>query len=85
MLRPATGRSRSKKVTIRTLNQRRAFLALIENTFNAVITAPDRLKRQFALADRLTAVIPIKSLSYPRDLAVLPEVVKAIRSTLSKL
>ncbi len=85
VLRPATGRSRSKKVTIRTLNQRRAFLALIENTFNAVITAPDRLKRQFALADRLTAVIPIKSLSYPRDLAVLPEVVKAIRSTLSKL
>jgi len=85
VLRPGTGRSPSKKITIRTLNERGAFLPLIENTFNPVITEPDRLKRQFALADRLTAVIPIKSLSYPRDLAILPEVVKAIRSTLSKM
>lgn len=84
VLRPATARSRSKSVTIRTLRQRGAFLPLIANTFNSKITEPDRLKRQFALAERLTAVIPIKSLSYPRDLAILPKVVKAILAVLRK-
>lgn len=84
VLRPATARSRGQRVTIRTLSQRGAFLPLIAKTFYPVITESHRLKRQFAMAERLTAVIPIKSLSYPRDLAILPEVVKAILAVLRK-
>jgi hypothetical protein len=45
------------------------------STFNARLREPERLKRLFALAHRIAALVPAKSLSYPRDLARLPQVV----------
>ncbi len=74
--------TRGPRITIRLLSARRAFVELITNTFNAVIVEPDRLKRQFALASRLAARVPVKSLSFPRILAQLPLVQKAILSDL---
>ena len=83
VLTPPPASSRSHKITIRKLSPRRAFLALLKNTFNTVIVEPDRLKFQFVLATRLTARVPVKSLSYPRTLARLPAVREAILSDLS--
>ena len=45
---------------------------------------PERIKRQFALNAKLTATIPIKSLSYPRHLSRLLEVVAAVLANLRR-
>jgi hypothetical protein len=82
VLRPPAQRSRAKRVTIRSMPKGRAFFALTANTFNAKVIDPERLKRLFTWAAKLAATIPIRSLSYPQDLARLPEVVQAIRASL---
>lgn len=79
VLRPPEVRGRGRRITIRAMNPRRAFLALTANTFNTTVRTPERLRRQFGFAIKLAASIPFKSLSYPRDLDCLPEVVAAIR------
>lgn len=84
VLRPPKPEFQGKRVSIRTLSPRGAFLALIANTFNVIVKEPERLKGLFALAAALAASIPIKSLSYPRDPAILPEVVKTICKVLRK-
>jgi hypothetical protein len=84
VLRPPAPGRQSKRVTIRTIHQRSAAMTVIANTFNRAIREPDRLARQFRLAGRLAAAIPFKSLSYPRDLSRLPEVVEAIQSDLAR-
>lgn len=82
VLTPPSARSRSRRITIRTLSHQRAFVELTKNTFNAVVVAPERLKHQFAFTSRLAARVPVKSLSFPRILAQLPLVQKAILSDL---
>jgi len=84
LLPPPTTRSQSDKVTIRTRGQRQACVDLIANTFNTVIRTPDRLKQQLNLAVRLATSIPVKSLSYQRELARLPRVVEAVRTDLEQ-
>jgi len=69
---PATARKRA--VSIRPLAPRRAFLDLVENTFNAVIEDPPRLQRHFEQLAEVASSVPVASLTYGRDLAVLPEV-----------
>lgn len=83
MLRPPTTDAPLTRVTITPLSQRRACLDLLANTFNPVIVNPDRLTRQFNLAIRLAAAVPIKSLSFPKDLSRLPAVVEAIQGALT--
>ena len=82
VLRPPSRRRQSDRVTIRRLSQRRAMLQLITNTFNHMVEDPDRLSRQFIQAGRLSRTVPVKSLSYPRDLSRLPAVLEAIQSDL---
>lgn len=84
VLTSAAGGARSQKVIIRRLSRRRAFLPLLRNTFNAAIVQPERLKRQFLLAGRLVSKVPIKSLSYPKDLSLLPSVREAILADLKR-
>jgi hypothetical protein len=84
VLRPPASRRTPKHVTIRPLKQRGACLALIANTFNTIITEPARLTRQFAWAARLAGAVPVKSLSYPRRLAHIPEVLAAIQKDLAR-
>lgn len=73
-----------RRITIRRLSQRHAFLALLRNTFNASVTTPDRLQRQFAACARIAARVPVKLLSYPRRLGLLPAVRQAILSDLAR-
>ncbi len=83
LTQPGAG-SRCKRVTIRRVSQRRAFLELLKNTFNRVIIEPVRLHHQFLLNTRVASKVPIKLLSYPRILASLPSVCEAILSDLAR-
>lgn len=83
LTRPGVGWSR-KRVIIRRLSQRRAFLELLRNTFNPVIIEGERLQRQFKMATLVASKVPITSLSYPRILALLPSVREAILSDLKR-
>jgi len=84
VLRPPAARRSSQRISIRTLPSRRACIELITNTFNLIITDPARLKRQFEWAARIAAVVPVKSLSYPRSLAHVNRVVTAVREDCSQ-
>jgi len=83
ILRSPASKQPPKRLTLRTLPGRRACLDLIANTFNVVIMERSRLARQFNLAAKLAAGVPVKSLSYPRELSQLPAVVAAIEADLS--
>src|SRR5262249_52888376 len=69
-------------VSTRLLSQRRACLKLLANTFNVSVTDPSRLRRQLVFVGELAARVPVKTLSYPRSLAALPNVRDAILSDL---
>lgn len=71
-------RSHSRSITIRGLSPRRAFVELLKNTFNVIVVEPLRLERQFGLATRLATRVPVRSLSYPRDLGLLSRVRESI-------
>lgn len=83
VLNPPTAKPRNRRVTIRKLPRRRAFLSLVSSTFNTKVINSKRLAQQFAMADNLSASIPIKSLSYPRELSRFREVVDTIRADLA--
>jgi hypothetical protein len=77
--------NRSKsQIGLRRLSGRSSFLPIIQNTFNNTVLHPDRLKQQFAFAGRLSALISVKRLSYPRDLQLLPAVADAILADISR-
>ena len=67
-------------VTIRSLSPRRAFVELTRNTFNACVLDTARLTRQFDLAARVAAAVPVKTLTYPRGLDRLAAVRAAIEA-----
>jgi hypothetical protein len=85
VLRPPRPEAPPRRLTIRKLTPRQAHLALHANTFNAAVTDPARLQRLFRLAARVAAVVPAKSLSYPRDLGRLPEIVEAVLANLGRI
>jgi hypothetical protein len=70
--------SQASEIRIERLSDRQAFLALGANTFNLLLTDPERLQRQFQDAARWVEKVPIRSLSYPRSLARLPDVQRAV-------
>lgn len=76
-LRPPR-RGAPARVTIRRLTRRAAWAELTGGTSNLLLQEPERLRRLFAWACRLAQRIPVKSLSYPRSLRALPEVVRAV-------
>ncbi|MBI3454389.1 MAG: hypothetical protein HY002_01190 [Candidatus Rokubacteria bacterium] len=82
VLRSPDPRRRVRRITIRPLAPRQACLALLRNTFNSIVLDPARLRRQLDLAARLTRTIPVRSLSFPRELAALPAVREAIEADL---
>lgn len=83
MLTPP-GARRPRRVTIKKLTPRRAFLELVRNTFNMSVSEPARLERQFAQATQIALTVPIKSLSYPRELKMLDEAREAILEDLGR-
>ncbi len=81
VLRPS---SRGNRLTIRRLRPRQAVMDLIANTFNAKIKDSDRLRGLLAWCAPIAAAIPVKSLSYPRGLTLLPRIVEGILVNLAK-
>jgi hypothetical protein len=67
-------------VVIRPLSPRRAFVELTRNTFNACVLDAARLTRQFDLAARVAAAVPVKTLTYPRGLDRLAAVRAAVEA-----
>ena len=74
--------SGGSRITIRRLSRRGAFIALLRNTFNRVVTEPERLKRQFVWAGHLASSVRMKSLSYPRAFESMPTLREAILADL---
>ncbi len=71
------------RISIRSLSPRRAFVELLKGTFNTIVVEPARLERQFDLATRLAARVPVGSLSYPRDLRRISQVRESILQDLA--
>jgi hypothetical protein len=69
---------RTRHIAVEALSRSDALLELVRNTFNTVVDDRDRLARQFLFASRLATRIPIRRLTYPRNLAALPTVVGAV-------
>src|SRR5262249_12262526 len=57
---------RSEGVTSDALQRRDAFVELVKATFNRRLVTPDRLARQFDAMTRLTDLVPVRRLAYPR-------------------
>jgi len=71
-------------VVVRRLSERRACLALLRHSFNTKLRHRDRMQHRFSSATELASRIPVKLLSYPRDLARLPDVRAAILANLAR-
>jgi hypothetical protein len=84
ILRPPRPNYPINKITITTLRYRRAFLDVIANNFSMAIREPDRIKRLFVLVKQIVANTPVRSLTYPRDLNKLSEVIESILSNLPR-
>ena len=81
VLPPKPSKSR---IMVRRLSGRASFLPIVQNTFNDTVVHPGRLKQQFAFAAKLASLIPIKRLSYPRRLDLLPAIADVILADLSR-
>lgn len=84
LLRRPGPRAKAGRVTIRTLSGRQAYLALTRHCFNTRVQERERLKRQFLSASDLASQVPVKLLSYPRDLTFLASVRDAILADLRR-
>lgn len=60
-----------------------AFLELIRGAFNLLEVDSHRLANQFTFAAQLTASVPVRRLTYPRRLAMLPAVCDALLADLT--
>ena len=77
LARPARAR-RARHVGIRPLSPRAAFVRLVANTFNPVVDEPARLDRLLDRASWLALRVPVRAVTFPRALAALPAVLRAI-------
>jgi hypothetical protein len=77
-------RGGSDRITMRALTGRAALMALVRHTFNTRVVRPDRLRAQFEHAVWVVATVPMRTLSYPRDLRRLADVRGAIARDLGR-
>jgi hypothetical protein len=68
----------ARRIRIRTLSPKQAFLYVTKNTFNAIITDTSRLRNLFAKAAEVATHVPVKLLWYPRTFDYLAKVRSAI-------
>jgi hypothetical protein len=69
-------------MAVERLSGRASFLPLIQNTFNNAVLSRGRIQQQFAFAERLVKLVPIKQLSFPKGLDLLPRVADQILADL---
>jgi hypothetical protein len=72
------------RISIRSAGGRRSMLELIKGAFSTTLLSPARLEQQFRFASRLAKSVPIKLLSYPRRLDLLPQVAASVEADLTK-
>ncbi|MEK7404207.1 MAG: hypothetical protein AAB225_03790 [Acidobacteriota bacterium] len=82
VLQPPEESSRNGAVALRRLRASEAFVEITRNTFNTAVDDGPRLKRQFGFTTQLASEVPVKLLTYPRDLSLLPAVRDRILSDL---
>jgi hypothetical protein len=75
---PPQGVPGPQDVRIGSMTGRDAALALVRATFNQRFVNRERLARQFSASTSLAERVPVRTLSYPRLLSRLPEVVAAV-------
>lgn len=71
-------RPRGPRIVIEDLTAADGLLEVIRNSFNTIVLDRERLVNQFTAATRLVARVPIKRLTYPRRLDLLPAVCDAV-------
>jgi hypothetical protein len=76
-------RSGRPDIVIRRLSPQRAFVTLVRNTFNTIVSDPSRLRSRLHLVGRVASAIPVKRLVFPRRLSLLPAVRAAIERDLA--
>lgn len=85
VLTPPREARRQQHIELIPLSTREAFIALVRGTFNSVVTGADRAGRQYTECLSIASQVPLRRISYPRDLSLLPAVKQAILSDLSEL
>lgn len=75
---PPREAGRGEDVRIDPLTPRDALIEVVKATFNRRLVNADRLARQFEMAARVSTLVPIKRLTYPRALDRLPQVRDAV-------
>jgi hypothetical protein len=76
--------SGTAEVRIAPLSSRKAFVTLLNNTFNYVIVDADRLRRQFLETTSLVNTVKVRSLAYPRRVSSLTSVRDALLADLTR-
>ncbi|MBI4614095.1 MAG: hypothetical protein HY720_10840 [Planctomycetes bacterium] len=76
--------TRTRRVSVRSVSARRALLSIVRSTFNPVVLDRKRLERQFRFAAEVARAVPVRSISYPRTLAILPRVRERILADLAR-
>jgi hypothetical protein len=61
-------------VTSEALSSRESFIALVKSTFNRRLAGASRMERQFTAAARLINTVPIRRLTYPRQIGRLKDI-----------
>jgi len=75
---------RTASVSIETLTRREAFVRLLQGTLNRRFVHPRRLAHQFGFLTRVTDLVPVKNLTYPRAIDRLEEVRASVIADLGR-
>jgi hypothetical protein len=78
-------RTSARQVTSRALTPRAAFLATMRSAFNLMVTDTERQKIQVRFAADLVERLPIRSLTYRRDIRTVGRVVERVRADIRRL
>ena len=78
-------RTAAGRVTSRALTPRAAFLATTRSAFNVMLTDTGRQTNQVRFAADLVERLPIRSLSYRRDIRSVGRVIERVRADLNRL
>jgi hypothetical protein len=81
---PAQRACEQAQPTIVQLSPRDAFVEIIRAAFNLIVLERERFATQFEFAASLASAVPVKRLSFPRRLSLLPSVCDTVLDDLTK-
>lgn len=77
--------SAARGIRIEPLPPQRACIELVRNAFQLDLGDMARMRAQLGLAARVARDVPVHTLSYPRDYALLPQVAERVRAHLAQV